>query len=323
MTRIMRMAKRLLMVAVVLFIAAYLVRNAGQIARYEYSIEWEYVLCALAFATLAYLLNISTWARIANTCGAEATWRRHAIVWSTSRLARYIPGKIATLYLRIDGYSEARAQAGVSLYIEVTSSLIAVCGFILTSWLAGTASLNRFHVLLVALALTGLGALSSRHTLRKLTGMSPTFRSILPPEVFPGYRWWAITVLLQVMIILLHGMSLYFAVLSVADLRFGALIELTVYYYFAGLAGMVALFAPAGIGVREAVLVGFIQTMMPLPAAIASVALARVVTVVAECAISATFHIVERPASRLTTIRQGRDLLRDQADQEDDHRRAK
>lgn len=293
MSRAATYAKRALLGAVFLFIALYLVRNATQLADYDYSISAPHVAGGFLVAVLAYLLGIAAWVRTANQCGAHASWRRHALVWATSRLARYLPGKVAAIYLRIDGYAGQRARAGVSLYIEVTSSLIAACGFILSCWLVGVVSLSLLHVGLMAAALCILLALTARQALVKLSGFSAAFRGLVPPEVFPGYWWWAVTVLLQVGIMLLQGLSLFLVVAAVADPGRDVLLELTVYYYFAGLAGMLALFAPAGIGVREAVLAGFLQTLVPVPAAIAAVALARIVTVVAECALGASFQILE------------------------------
>lgn len=317
-----RIARRTLLAAVLVFVGVFLFRNADEIANYEYSINWLSVLGAFLMATAAYLLNISTWARIANHCGAHASWQRHALVWSTSRLARYLPGKVATIYLRIEGYAGARARASISLYLEITSSLIAACGFILLCWLSGIVSLSGLHVALMAVALTGLGLLSSRHVLGFLADLLPPLQKLIPREALPRYRWWVGTVLLQVLVMLLHGLSLYFVVTAAADLPPERILELTVYYYFAGLAGMLALFAPAGIGVREAVLVGLLQTMATLPVAVVAVALARVVTVVAECALSATFHLLELFTSTVPSVGQRSDLLGNKADKKDYDRSA-
>lgn len=292
MSRFKSIAKTALLATALLCVGIYLARNAEQLANYPYSLSAGRILDALAMALLAYLLGITIWARIANTCGVHADWRRHARVWSVSRLGRYVPGKLAAVYLRMDGYAENRARAGVSLYIEITSSLFAACGFILVCWLADLAPLDGLHAALMTAALLMLAALSSPHILRWLANRTIVLRSIIPPDVFPGYRWWAITITLQVAIMLLQGTSLYFAILAVSDAQSIALLELTVYYYFAGLAGMLALFAPAGIGVREAVLVAFLQTIVPLPAAVAGVALARIITVAAECLLAATFRLL-------------------------------
>lgn len=276
------------------FAAVYLLRNADQLTAYDYDFSLGYVSIGFGLALLAYLLSIKIWVRIANQCGVCDTWLQHALVWSTSRLARYVPGKVAAIYLRIEGYKGRRVKASVSLYIEITSSLIAACTFILFCWAAGLAPLNPLHTALLAAGLIIVVTLSSRSFLTRLGQAVATFRNISPPGSLPSFRWWAITVLLQTTAMLLHGASLYFAVLSSIKIHPGVVLELTVYYYFAGLAGMLAIFAPAGIGVREAVLAGFMQTLVPLPVAIASVALVRIITVLAECTIWGSLHLMAR-----------------------------
>lgn len=281
--------KNLTWVVVICFIAFYLAKNSQQLFSYGYDFEWAFLPISLCFIVFAYLLNIAIWIGIASHYGAEAHWLSHARVWSTSRLGRYVPGKVASVYLRIDGYDPVnRGKAGVSLYIETAASLTAVCTFILVFSVFGFVTLNRLHLALLVFALACLLLLSSGTFLRRVFGRFKALDGLSPPKARADGVLFAKVVGSQICVMTLHGVSLLFAISAFANIDASSIIEVTVFYYFAGLVGMLALFAPAGIGVREAVLVSLLQTIIPLPIAVASVALIRLLTIIAELALSAT-----------------------------------
>lgn len=290
-----RKLKPLIWIAMISFIAIYLLKNSYEILSYGYQFNWPYVLVSLIFVLLAYLLSIAIWIWIASHYGADASWLSHARIWSTSRLGRYIPGKIATIYLRIDGYETSRrSRAGVSLYIETASSLIAICFFILASSMLGFVVMSLMHLALIAATLVMLLLFSSSLFLRKIFSRFSSLKNLSPPKTRADNILLMKMVGLQTIVMLLHGVSLFLVIHAFTTINPGAIVEITVIYYFAGLIGMLALFAPAGIGVREALLVGLLQTLIQLPVAVVSVALIRLLTIAAELILSGTFTILTR-----------------------------
>lgn len=297
---VLRKLKLLLWLAVIAFIAVYLSHNARDVLFYGYDFHWLYIPASLLFVVLAYLLNIGIWVTIASHYGARTSWLTHACIWSTSRLGRYVPGKLAAIYLRIDGYDAGqRGRAGISLYIETASSLIAVCTFLLVFALAGLVAMNALHLALITGALTLLLVLSSGPFLRSFFNRVDFLKGLSPPQTRADGRLLAKVTLLQIVVMTLHGISLLLAVRTFTGIGISALVEITVFYYFAGLVGMLSLFAPAGLGVREAVLTGLLQALIPMPAAIAAVALIRLITVAAELLISGTFVLLSRRTSQV------------------------
>ena len=287
--------KRIAWIAIGVVIAWYVWRNVSQLRGYGHGFEFRFMASSLVFAILAYLLNIQVWARIADHCGAHARWIDHARAWSISRLGRYVPGKIATIYLRLERYPDThKVSAGVSLYVELMSSLIAICMFTLVFSTRGALPVDLTWIALFGAGLAALAMLSSRRFLGFASGRLPMLKNLRPPGKSGGAKLWMTIIPLQMGVMVLHGTSLYFAIRSVSTVPATAIVEITVYYYFAGLAGMLALFAPAGIGVREAVLAGLLRTLVQLPAAVVAVALVRLVTVVAELSISALFYRLAR-----------------------------
>lgn len=295
MTNALRKLKPVLWAAVVALIALFLWKNASEILSYPYDIAWPYIATSFAVVLLAYLVNVCSWVMIASHYGARATWVGHARAWSVSRLGRYVPGKVTTLYLRIEGYEQQqRGKAGVSLYIEILSSLIAICSMVLASWFLGLLALEPYHAILLGLALGAMLVVSSAGFLRTAFSKFTFLGRLAPPRTRPDGMLLAKAVMLQTVVMMLHGLSLVLAIRAFAEIGLSALAEVTVAYYFAGLAGMLALFAPAGLGVREAVLVGLLQSLVPLPVAVAAVALIRVLSASGELFLAGAFVSLHR-----------------------------
>ena len=78
------------------------------------------------------------------------------------------------------------------------------------------------------------------------------------------------------------GLVFVLVVASLGDIGWGDVPLLVGAYSLASVVGIVALFAPAGLGVREAVLAGFITSIVASPVAAAVVVLIRVVTIIAD-----------------------------------------
>ena len=67
---------------------------------------------------------------------------------------------------------------------------------------------------------------------------------------------------------LLFGVALFVFIRSFYPLEFSSILYLTGAFSFAGMIGIVAVFAPAGLGVREGILALFLGQVMPVPVAL-------------------------------------------------------
>jgi uncharacterized membrane protein YbhN (UPF0104 family) len=67
---------------------------------------------------------------------------------------------------------------------------------------------------------------------------------------------------------LLFGVALYVFIRSFYPLELSSILYLTGAFSFAGMMGIVAVFAPSGLGVREGILALFLGQVMPVPVAL-------------------------------------------------------
>jgi hypothetical protein len=112
------------------------------------------------------------------------------------------------------------------------------------------------------------------------------------PERLPGYgRMLALTGL-YVIPGLLQGLGLYVLLLSLGPVPPGSYLAVTGAYYAAGLAGMLAVFAPGGLGVREGILMLVLPLIVPMESAIMAALLLRLVMLGSELALAGAWSLI-------------------------------
>ena len=224
-------------------------------------VELDYGMAALSMLPLAagcLLLALGwTWL-VSRMSGVQVPWLPALVIHLESQAARYTPGKVGLPLVRMLGAERLGTTsriAGSSVFIEVLCFvatggvmgplLLAVTGNMferLTSTLGvfGIAVLVGFVVTLAVLLLVDRRRLPSKlRSLLKLEGEGPLVPSALP-LIHAGY-WltWAA-----------HGYFTSRAVHAPVDVAIASM----GFYVLAPVMGFLALVAPGGLGVREAVL---------------------------------------------------------------------
>lgn len=253
------------------------------------------------------LLLLSSLLLLAGFLGAAALWGRMArelggpglstgsaarIVFAAN-LGRYLPGKV----WQMAGLAVLSRRAGMSATVAATAGvlgqtfLLAAAGVWGASLLLGLEEGRAGIVLALALLALFVGVAAVPSALRRLLALA--FRAArIPPERIPsldpffGIRWLALYVGLWTV----YGAA--FALL-VRGLGFGGgILELAPPFAAAYLLGYVAIFAPAGIGVREGFLIAFLRPGLA-GAAVGVAILARVWMTVVELLPAGALALIE------------------------------
>jgi hypothetical protein len=235
---------------------------------------------------LSCVLQGVGWIALVERMGQTTTPRLEALsLYMASQLARYTPGKVGLPLVRVEGAPRIglpRGLVAVSVFIESLSwtATGAVLGFLSIAITASPGGdgglLERFSwPLVVASVAGGLVLLTvdrSRYPapVRKL--LAPEGSGPLVPLRLPAVQigYWAL--------VAVHGYLLSTA-LGAAP---GAAVSAMGFYVLAPVAGFVVLAAPAGLGVREAVLVAGLAPSIGSAAALGAALLSRVLWLVTE-----------------------------------------
>jgi uncharacterized membrane protein YbhN (UPF0104 family) len=286
----LRWAERLAAILVGGFLAWYLVRNWRQVAAFEWSVNAPRLALATACLVLSYSGFVLVWRRLLRAFGASLGVADAHRVWYVGNLARYVPGKIfqlaGTAYL-------ARAK-GVNPVVTVTSAIVAqlfvLCGAVVVAGLtlpdltgsgaAGVRTVGYAAAAVCAVAtLTPVFGVLHRFTLRA------TRRPELHVPIPLSERLLAMVATTACMA--LWGLAFSVFVTAVVEVPEGALVPLVGVAAAGYLTAYVAVFVPAGLGVREGVFAVLLASYIPTSVAIAVAILSRLWLTLVEIAVVA------------------------------------
>jgi uncharacterized membrane protein YbhN (UPF0104 family) len=250
-----------------------------------------WLLLSAAGIWAMYALLIGAWRGLLASWGRLLPWGEAARIWAVSSLGKYVPGKVwavagMAVLARRAGV-EAWAATGAAILMQVlaigTGSLVVA--------LAGTATLEAAHpgarVVLLLLAIasaTGIGVVLWPPVARRLLRAGEDAGMAVPA---PGRM--ALAVLANLAAWVGYGLSLW--CLARGMLGPGALTPGRAVGTFAAsyLAGLLALFAPGGLVVREALFIVLLQPELGLPRATALALGSRLLLTITEVGVAIPF----------------------------------
>jgi len=260
------------------------------------TLSWPWIAAAVVFTLAYYVLGFSIWTIFLHNLGSRPNLYMIARAYVCSLLPKYIPGNVAAHGLR----THLAAQAGVPILVSMksfvleasfalgTAAAVSVPGAVyyhlvimdrLFNWLVAAVVL----VLIVILAakrfklktINELG-LTAPHRLRAYFNV---FLLYLLVWFVSGVAHWCLA----------NALSVY----SVSNLP-----PLTVAVSASWALGFISIFAPAGLGVREAVLYFFVSNWMQQADVILFVTLSRLLMFGVEVFLTVGFLLYRKFARR-------------------------
>lgn len=285
--RIKRWLRPLMLTATAVFVAL----TAWDLSRRwddkALDVDWlKLCLSLLPVLAGAFIQGIA-WILLVERMARKTTPRWPALrLYFESQLARYTPGKVGLPLVRMEGAPAlglTRRVVGLSVLLEMLSwtATGAALGFLLLrvvgapeEGVAGIAGKLATPLLVASLALAlALVAIDRRHAPEKVRaalgvdGQGPLVPLRLPLLQLAYWATWA-----------LHG---YFLARAFGAESHDALLTMG-FSPLANVLGFAALAAPAGVGVREAVLLAGLSPVLGGPAALGAAILSRIVSLLVD-----------------------------------------
>jgi uncharacterized membrane protein YbhN (UPF0104 family) len=285
--RIKRWLRPLMLAATAVFVALTAWDLSRRWENKALDVDWlQLTLSLLPVLAGAFIQGIG-WILLVERMARTTTPRWPALrLYFESQLARYTPGKVGLPLVRMEGAPAiglTRRVVGLSVLLEMLSwtATGAALGFLLLrvvgapeDGVAGLAGKLATPLLAASLALAlALVAVDRRHFPEKLRnalgidGQGPLVPLRLPLLQLAYWGTWA-----------LHG---YFLARAFGASSADALLTMG-FSPLANVLGFVALAAPAGVGVREAVLLAGLSPILGGPAALGAAVLSRIVSLLAD-----------------------------------------
>jgi len=273
-----------LLATVLLSWIAYTMRDdLDQVSRHAWSVRPGLLAASCIPLGVAYGLWIVLWRQALAELGTRLDARTAARVWLVSQLGKYVPGKIWGALGRVALVARSPAQGlavGLSILYEmvlflVSGMLVSVAALPASAlggtWPAGAAALLGAAAL-VALLVPATGRVLGRCAARLVPGAGQLrWATIRPARLLAlllgyGASWLAVGT----------GFALFVASFHSIEPR--ALVRVALGFVLAWAAGTVVFLAPAGLGVREAALLVYLDGLVPRDVALVVVVASRLWT---------------------------------------------
>lgn len=293
--------------SIVAFVARYVARNWAEVRQVDlrWDISWPLLLTAMALVWLVFGLLADGWRRMVEGWGYPLRWRAGARIWLFSSLAKYVPGKVWALA----GMAVMSSRQGIPAWAATSSAvvlqlislgsaamIVAITGLAIGGIVPGPLGLALFAAAMAGLCLVVLWP----PLLRRLVAMVAPGADLTH---VPGLRPLVYGALVNLVAWVGYGAAFWLfarATLPLLPLGF----QVAVGAYTASyIAGVVAPFAPAGIGVREGILIMVLEPRMGLANALALAAVSRLGMTAAELTAALPFLFRVAEATRVESIR--------------------
>jgi glycosyltransferase 2 family protein len=299
-----RRRSRWVTVAVLAVVAGFFAAALTARWRDVISLKWQLQPGVFAFAcgllALSYALVACLWGfALGRAAGTPLT--AGARIWFLSNLARYVPGNIwsyvgAVELARREGVARRTTLAVMALTQVLSVGVALLVG--LPVLLAERARLGR-PALLGALAVALVAAAAAVFRRRLLELARRRFPELEPAELVPSASTVALLVVGYAAYWLLTGLAFAVFIRSLYPLAAADVPLAAAAYAAAYAAGFLSLLTPAGLGVREGVLVVALAPVLPAGPALVVALLSRLWMMLAELAGAGVAHL----AARRTRVR--------------------
>jgi uncharacterized membrane protein YbhN (UPF0104 family) len=267
------------------FIAHTLVKNFDQLRSYHFVFSAPFLVAGFVCGVLIYLSYGCIWYVITARLGVAIPCLASFRVWMNSILGKYLPGKVWMFMGRVYFYqqfSRPAAKISLAILIEAANAFIAsIIVFLVSLWFVKVdlpPYVLRGSIVLLVISLATLHP-------RVLEGAINLVLRLLRRErvhIQLGFGDLVGILGMTIVSVASAGIFLWLIINSITPLSFDKVGYLAAAYSLAGFLGLMAVFAPGGIGVQETALILILQSLMPIAVATVISILARVLTIAVE-----------------------------------------
>jgi uncharacterized membrane protein YbhN (UPF0104 family) len=271
----------MIVIAIFAFMGKMVWDNWGEVKGAHFSLKSFPLLWATLIFIFSYFIQIWAWYLITLKLGIALSFRETVSSWFYSQSGKYLPGKVWLLLSRFYLYAskgKSKKAISVALYFEIVSVVMAAELIFLAS-LIFFREIQAFHtegwvgwlVLLFFLALIFLHP----RVLQKILNWILVLLRKEPITLSISYLdiLWILSV--STLSWIIGGIGFYLFVDAIFHVPLSHILFLAGALAFSSILGLIAIFAPGGLGVREGALVYLLSYVMPGSVAVIISILAR------------------------------------------------
>ena len=264
-----KVAKWIVVIAIFLFLGKMIRDNWSQVKDTPFSLQpLSFILSTLIFA-FSYFIQIWAWYLITLKLKIALSPSETLKIWFYSQLGKYLPGKIWMFLSRFHFY-ESKGQSkkviSVAIYLEVVTMIVAaglifLTGLIFFKEMQSVYSGRTFW--LVLLPFISVFVCLHPRILEKIINwtLAQFKRDVVSLSISYSDVLWILFICIVSWVV--GGIGFYLFVDSIYPATAQYILFLTGALAVSSTLGLIAIFAPSGLGVREGALVYLLSYMMP------------------------------------------------------------
>lgn len=264
--RIMQIIKILFLVLVAYFLVDYFVKNWDDIRNLDVTINWGAFALSMIFYFVYKLSLASLWHYITVLNCCQISWGKAVSSYLYSILGKYIPGKVFMLAARLPAYSEKGVpirKPTVCFFIENICTLLGAAFLFLISLFFFPNDLLKDYMWLAIIFVIAFFVLIHPRIMNFFLKWIGRFMKKDDMEIPMTYPQMLKVVLLFVGNWFIVGVGFYMLIQSIYPIPASQLLYVGGIFGLSAIIGILSLFAPSGIGVREGIIVAGLLLIMP------------------------------------------------------------
>lgn len=302
-------------VLIIIFLGVYL--NSIDFSKFrDVHFVWGYLLVASVIGLMFRYWAVLTWLVILKSLGAES-FKRHlrelTYVFAKSWMGRYIPGTAPWILGKIYFAAKlgiSKKKLGVSSLLEgglqIAVSLVVGFALLLLDSRFNVINFKLKIVLIIMLVGCVIAVLPPVFNRLVLLAYKLIRKKTLAREHLASNRTIASGSAVYVVAAILNGLSVFFITKSIyPSLAYHDVSFVIGAASLSGAAGMLAIFVPSGIGVRDGIFLALMSLVMPTELALVATIASRLWGVVLDIIFFGLSKLLVLPSSKSTTSASG------------------
>ena len=263
---VINILKILFIVSALFFIIKYIYRNVDEIKNINFKVNWFIFLISMLFFFVYKFTLASLWHLITVQNETQIKYEDAIIAYFYSILGKYIPGKVFLLgariaYYKIEGMKVSKVA--ICFFIENLCTLLGAAFLFLISLLLFPNALFDKYKLIVFLLIVILFLFIHPkfiNFLMKIVQKISKKKNLIIPI---GYLQMLKLVFLFIVNWIIVGLGFSLLVYSFYPIKFNQMLFVSGIFALSAIIGILAIFAPSGIGVREGIIILGLGLIMP------------------------------------------------------------
>jgi len=294
-----RVARWLILGAIFAFLGKILWDNWSQVKESPFTFKFFPAILSTLIFIISYFIQIWAWYLITSKLGIAISFLETLKSWFYSQFGKYLPGKVWLLLGRFYFYeSKGKSRRGISigLYLETVMTIMAaglifvVALILFKKGLFYSGKQLGWLILLFLLAFISIHPRVLQNILNWILVQfkrEPISLSISYPDIL-----WILFVCIMAWVV--GGVGFYLFVDSIFPVSPHQILFLTGALAFSSILGLIAIFAPSGLGVREGTLVYLLSYIMPGSVAVVISVLTRIWMTLIEIGLTGVIYILSQ-----------------------------